>query len=318
MWIKFAAATCLFAFPLLAGIPEVESEIQKISDSETCLNTLKSLIEEALLTTESEKGRDEVNTLLEAIEYWRLTSTRDLPSIAWGLHQCFIKTYLLLHGLEIEIHKQFLQNGYRQGVVDEELNQNFLQAFQEVKALPFSLDDCDPNYLATDLNPDTIHFLNQSHIYVQLSSLQLDALRPILVSLKEQVTECIGTPWRIASVRAWKTLPSHGETGPNSWHTDGCPFSALKIMYYPRGVSPEKGTVELQFPDGIYSLEEEAGTWMLFKNSEILHRGRPPQVGERIAVEITILPSLTYDLAPICAGQNARHPILPWQTKGKE
>ncbi|MCX6994705.1 MAG: methyltransferase domain-containing protein [Chlamydiae bacterium] len=141
--------------------------------------------------------------------------------------------------------------------------------------------------------------------------LYTNALKPILLELKEPVTECIGTPWRVVNVRAWKTPPKSEEFGPSNWHTDGMPSAVLKIMFYPLGASSEKGTVALQLPHGVHTIEEGAGAWVLFRNSELVHKAVNPRIGERIAIEITLLPSLTYDLRPISAGQNARHPYTP-------
>ncbi len=115
------------------------------------------------------------------------------------------------------------------------------------------------------------------------------------------------------TVRAWKTAPGSEEFGPNAWHTDGLPLSVFKIMYYPLGADYEKGTIELQTPHGVHAIEGNVGTWVLLKPSEVVHQAIAPQVGERIAIEITIIPSLSLDLNPISAGQNARHPHLPWQ-----
>ena len=93
---------------------------------------------------------------------------------------------------------------------------------------------------------------------------------------------------------------------------------ATVSMYYPLGINKGNGGVELELNGNIYSIESSLGSYLLFKPSEILHRGIAPITGERIAVEITLTPSISFDLTPTPAGQNARHPILPWQKTSKQ
>lgn len=311
---QFVVLGCLLSSFLFGGVAEDESAIQKITDLKSCLSTLKTILQENVRSADKncdEQTSSAVNSVIASIEAWK-ANPKDLDCVAWDIYPKFTKAYALLHGVKAPSDEHFLQYGFRQGVIDEKLNTNFLNAFQYAKAIPFTCEDCDPNYLSYNMGINTEERLNNSHTYVMLDDLQRDALKPIILSLKDQITECLGMPWRVATLRAWKTAPKPEEFGPNAWHKDGMPLSVLKIMYYPRGASSEKGSVELQLPE-VHAVEGEPGTWVLFKPSEIVHRALAPQVGERIAVEITILPSLTYALEPISAGQNARHPILPWQ-----
>ena len=91
------------------------------------------------------------------------------------------------------------------------------------------------------------------------------------------------------------------------------PPPLLKIMIYPYGANEEIGTTELQLPNSSYVVTGEPGTWIVFKNSEIVHRGRAPKKGKRLVIEISLIPSLTYDSEAACGGLNGRFPKLPWQ-----
>ena len=314
---KYLVATCFFTFTLFGGVIEHEKKIQNISDVKTYINTFKEIINESIQAADInslEKARGSIEFIFSSLEIEESTSNLiKLKDISWNLYPTFVKTYSILHGAAGEYSETFARDGFCQGIVCEDLNLRFLETFQEVKTIPFIYEDFDPNYDYTLLDTNTEESLNKIHTYVMLEDRQLDALKPILLSLKDQITECIGTPWRVSNIRAWKTSPTTEEYGPNAWHGDGLFPSVLKIMYYPLETSYEKGTIELQVSSGIYALKEGPGAWILFKNSEILHKGVSPQIGERIGVEITILPALSHDLMPISAGQNVRHPTIAWR-----
>ncbi len=263
----------------------LEEKLAEICNAKKCLSTFKKL---GISPTTAEK--------------------KDLSKIAWDLYPQFIRS----RSSYTASYEPFLRDGYRLGTIDETLNTNFLNAFASAKAIPFDCEDSDPNYSSIRLGVEAEEKLNKSHTYVMWEDLQLEALKPILAALKEPVSQCLGSPWRVATIRAWKTGAQSEIFGPSDWHLDGLPTASFKVMFYPLGASKEKGSVELQLPQGNLLVEGGPGTWMLFKNSEVLHRGVAPQKGERIAVEITLLPSLTWDLTPISAGHNARHPALPW------
>jgi hypothetical protein len=135
-----------------------------------------------------------------------------------------------------------------------------------------------------------------------LEDQQKAILEPILLSLKKQVSDCLGSAWRVLTIRGWKSPDTILNFGPNGWHSDGMPTGIYKIMYYPYGASEEKGGCELKLSTGVHRLVGPPGTWLLFKNSTIVHRGITSQVGERLAIEITLSPFLENDLRPISAG----------------
>ena len=58
----------------------------------------------------------------------------------------------------------------------------------------------------------------------------------------------------------------------------------------------------------------DPGTYVLFKNSMIFHRGIPPQKtnNKRLSCEVTISRSFNYFTECVTAGNNAHWPIAPW------
>jgi hypothetical protein len=101
--------------------------------------------------------------------------------------------------------------------------------------------------------------------------------------------------------------------GPNAWHRDGFPSSALKLMVYLTGANEEIGTTEVELEDGSRRvIRGPEGTWLLFQNGDLLHRGIAPTKGERVLLEVTLCPSLRQDSSLIFAGLNSAYPYYPW------
>ena len=105
-----------------------------------------------------------------------------------------------------------------------------------------------------------------------------------------------------------------GGLGANEWHVDGLPESIAKLMIFSHAVGTEKGTTEFQCADGqTLAIESAGSTWALSKSSERMHPGvRPSEGTMRYLAELTIIPSPRFDLSPVFAGSNGRHPFEPW------
>ncbi|PIS00624.1 MAG: hypothetical protein COT84_06435 [Chlamydiae bacterium CG10_big_fil_rev_8_21_14_0_10_35_9] len=305
----------LFASILFSDLKEDIDKINNISDLESCYCTFQSILEKAKEESDYNSfinAQPAISSVTSSIEYWR-QNPQDLQHVAWDLYPKFAKAYALSHGFNIPLNESFTKLGFRQGIVDQELNSALIDAFQSVKKIPFIEEDHDPNYSFTP-GLGNGQNLNKNHTYLMLEDLQKKALLPILESLKQEIAECIGMPWKCVTVRAWKTDSEATDYGPNDWHTDGLPLSVWKLMIYPKGASYEKGTTELKVENSTLALDGGPGTWLFFKNSEVIHRGVAPKEGTRLIIEATIIPALDYDVQPIVSGQNSRHPLFPWTT----
>jgi hypothetical protein len=232
--------------------------------------------------------------------------------LLWDVYPQFVKMGVAKH---YQADPEYAKKGYHQGMISQKHVQAFLTLLKHANTRPISHDDYDSNYIThPDLRPHEKD-LNASHKLFVLDPPLLQALDPILEELKEPVAKCLGSPWRIINVLCWETFPEALDKGPNSWHRDGLPFAVNKVMIYLTGASSEGGTTTLQFDDGTtHQVEGPIGTWLLFKISEILHKGEKPKTGSRIVLEVRVVPSFTFDLRPYCAGFNAHYPIHPWHT----
>jgi hypothetical protein len=184
---------------------------------------------------------------------------------------------------------------------------------------PYRLDSVMPAFEPTVMPEEFFRNIDKGTQFYRPSAAAMWWLEEITEKIGEQVAAFFGSPWRILCVRAWKmTAESSGE-GPNDWHVDGLPSPVVKIMLFPQAIGPDIGTTEIQFPNSqTLAIERGGPTWMLFKSSEVRHRGLRPQdtATARYTVELTVVPSPRFALRPVFGGSNARHPHLPWLRSG--
>lgn len=231
-------------------------------------------------------------------------------AVIWKIYPEFVR---FVSSQEYTIDPEYLVKGYKEGIISEPLIENFKATLKEAAPKPISHDDFDPNYLNhSGLGPYESD-LNASHTLYNLEEKQMQALAPILEELKDPIARCLGAPWSIINVLCWETFPDAKEIGPNEWHTDGLPLAINKIMIYLTGADEHRGTTTLKLDENtFYSPNGPPGTWLLFKISEITHRGIKPKENSRIALEIRVIPTIHFDLRPYSAGWNALYPKSPW------
>lgn len=249
-----------------------------------------------------------------------MTEPSQISSIgAWTLYGQFLKEGLRtgfrdrydIWDKKFETYAQF---GAVFGGFPEDLAAKVIAALDRSPLDPVTSDGALPQYDRTALSDELVADVNRGTTFYRPSAEALWWLGDLAELLAEQVAAFMGSPWRILCTRAWKSTASSGGEGANAWHVDGLPAPIAKIMIYPHAVGPELGTVALRFPDGqTLAVENDGPTWVLFKSSEVEHRGvRPRGDAERYAAEFTIVASPRFGLTPIFAGNNARHPHMPW------
>jgi SAM-dependent methyltransferase len=208
---------------------------------------------------------------------------------------------------------RFAEEGLVQGTLEAATVATVLKALGAAEFMALEADDSLPGFRRSEKVRKVAPALNAGHRYYRLGPAQLSAMMQVLDDLRRPVAAALGSPWRVLNVRALQTLPEAEAMGPNAWHGDGFPPAILKIMVYLTPAGARTGTTEFERAGGGRLLiEGPEGTWALFRNSVLIHRGLPPQEGRRVVIEITLAPSLTFDLRPIVAGLNATYPEYPW------
>lgn len=221
-------------------------------------------------------------------KFWYNASMRIFPSPRiWALYSLFVRVVSSFHSEYRKLDPEFSECGLKQGVLPKNDLESFLQSLEGAETKAFIQEDFMPGYLSNQGIRQYERDLNKDHIWLALGSEQLSRLFPLLQALKTPVARCIGSPWRVVNVRCWKTRPGASEAAAHAWHMDGFPLKVLKIMIYPFGANVERGTTEIILPDGSTTVEGPPGFWILFKNSELLHRGIAPKSADRLIIEIT-------------------------------
>jgi hypothetical protein len=206
----------------------------------------------------------------------------------------------------------FERSGFVVGTLPADVVEQFRDAVARSQTTRLEADDWSPGYRHSEKVHKVGATLNAGHRYYAPGPELHAALGAVARELDRPVREAIGSPWRIVHTRVLETLPEAVAMGPNAWHGDGFPVDILKVMAYFTAAGPESGTTELQLADGSsYVVEGPPGTWLLFKNSEIVHRGIPPTQAPRLAVELTLVPALRSNLDPCFAGLNSTYPEHP-------
>ena len=215
---------------------------------------------------------------------------------------------------ELRPSASFVSRGRHVGQVPKPLIAALREALQACPIVAVTAEDSAPGYLFNaNLSAEGLQIINRDNRYWALEPHALRAMAPVLAALAEPVRACLGTPWRVVNLRAWKTRSSAARVEANGWHRDEpYPPMVLKILLYLTEAGPELGTTEVVLPDGSRACAAgPPGTFQIFENFALLHRGAPPRHGERWAVEITAAPYHRDDLRPVCAGQNADFPFDP-------
>ncbi|WP_438027242.1 hypothetical protein [Sorangium sp. So ce233] len=209
----------------------------------------------------------------------------------------------------------FAREGYHLGRLPAADVEAMRAALTRAPIVRVTASDYAPGYMYNaHLSPEGEAAVNRDNEYLGLGPDALARARPLLAALAEPLRACLGTPVRIVNLRSWRTFAHAARAEANGWHRDGpYPPMVLKVMVYLSETGPETGTTEIVRDDGArFMASGPPGTFLVFKNFELIHRGVPPSRGERLVLEVTAAPHETDDLRPVCAGQNADFPLSPW------
>ncbi len=218
------------------------------------------------------------------------------------------------------INSPLITHGFVTGSLDAKLTQQTLAILNTGKTVPFRVKGFYHNYCYSPADKECEDQLNRDHLYFDMTPEILWHMDTVLEAIKETVDKAVCTPWRVLNVRSWKTIGSNETSeafGPLNWHDDGMPSGIFKVMVYLVELSDKTGTVELKLSEHkTKRLQGPAGTYLIFRNSAVFHRGIPPAAKEnsRVVIEITAIPSMKHDLHAVYGGLNSRHPIRFWET----
>ena len=132
-----------------------------------------------------------------------------------------------------------------------------------------------------------IEQLDQNLIPFYLTNCEV--IQDLHKEIRSNISEQIGSPFAFINTRAWVTKSLSNEMGPNAPHKDGFLPGHMKIMVYLTPMSAEYGDFWIE---GEQITGEKPGFCIGFKNSDLLHSGKPGTKYPRICIEVTIMRTL--------------------------
>ena len=236
--------------------------------------------------------------------------------IAWRWHRKLVQLKPLWTKLtpeQISQKHQFRKSGYLQGVFPADDTERVAQLLAQLEPAEWRSDDCANGYVSGREILLYAESYNASIQHLVLDDATRHEIEKLLSPISSLVADCLGHSWRIVNFLCRRTLPTASEVGPLAWHNDGWPRSLVKILIYFTPPGSETGTTEFQLSDGnVHQIQGAAGTWCLFRNSELVHRGIRPASQPRVSIEVTIAPCWQTRPFPEFAGLNAQYPKYPW------
>lgn len=253
-----------------------------------------------------------LHRLAVLVYLFRPLSAHQWYIVSWNAHTTLIRLLCRLSGRPGRPSPEFARTGLARGRIDDGGLRDLAASIPRAPLKGFDPHDAVPGYFSY-VNAYDNTKLKSGHATYVLGEEQLQAVHRTLRSLAEPIAAELGTPWRVLNIRCPLTRAVEMDTEYYGWHTDGCPWDILKFMIYLTPAGEETGTMAYKDHDGaVRYLEGPPGSWFMFKNSVLTHRGVPPRSGERLVIEVTFAPALRHDQYPACGGSTGQYPKFPW------
>ncbi len=237
--------------------------------------------------------------------------TKIIKTIEWRLRKFNKKYTFSFHEFLVSFFFGKIKDEYSYFKIDSNDISNLFKVIKNSNKINFS------NYLNIDndisknilLKKSWIYNKKDEDVYDQFNKTQhwydinmTPYLESFINKLFPTFKEYLGSNFSIVNMRAWKNLPNSGiaigknkndgspqERGPYKFHADGFPPGHIKCMIYLQPLNNEFGLLEI----GGKKIEfNEPGYCIIFKNSDIQHRGIPGTKYDRYVIELTFLRTL--------------------------
>ncbi len=302
----------------MASLNEQFSEAKNFSD---VVRVTQSLVELFQLHNDL-ANTPEFHTLKQQLyvaRHFAMKQKKLAYTTTWKIYSTVQKLLSRARFPQLLKDQQFIDQGLQKNSFSQEKATQLVALLEKAECRGMKQSDFHPVYRHCETFARIEPSHNKSFKYYSLDEETSRVVADILEEIKEPVAACMGSRWKVINVRGWKTLPiEYGQAG-HTWHTDGFPEGAYKIMIYPKGADAVRGSTEVILPSGKpYCLEADGPVWMLFNSTRLTHRGLRAKNSERMLVEVTIMPSADYDLELRNAGYNGTYPALPWHDTSKD
>lgn len=212
---------------------------------------------------------------------------------------------------------EYLDHGFYAGGIASGHLKKLFSLFEDYTSVKLVRSDCETGYLPIrDLSDDRVLKMNELFEYIKIDDSKLKVITDCVESIYDEVKCVLGSDWHVVACKLWKGKESSiPEFGAQQWHSDGFNNAIKKILVYVSPPSKDSGTTLIQLDNGeTTAIEGPAGTWLLFNNSEIIHKGT--RSSERKVVELTISRCIEKPASAEMVskgGYCALYPELPWR-----
>lgn len=229
---------------------------------------------------------------------------KKLSELAWDLHSANAYShYRALHPgagpPPIE------RNGvFDEGRLDAADTEALYKLFHECPVVPYFADDFRDGY-----SFDPTGSLESYNTYRRMTPAFEVKLNDVLERIAPKVEEVCGHYFRIVSSHIWSLNP-----GPRryQWHLDWWPVALKKLFILPGGIDEGKGTTAFRLKTGEEKMAKgPPGTWLIFENSGVEHKGVESSSVPRPTIALSIAPSFRTDLRLLDTGANSGYPFFP-------
>jgi hypothetical protein len=237
-------------------------------------------------------------------------------AFAWRANGVFARGVGKLCGLESPESTAFARKPFTHGVLPLSTVARLKTVILGAPNVEFRSDDHAPGYVFNPGGDALARGYNATCRFHRIGENQAHAIAAAIDGIASQITNKLGSGWRIINVRSWSLRSGH--VSADNWHLDGFPPGTFKLMLYLTPVSQRTGTTEVRYDDGTTTtLEGEAGTYLLFDPSRLWHRAIPPAQPdlERTIIEVSLMRAPFTDRSLACAGLNSSYPFMPWAAR---
>lgn len=234
----------------------------------------------------------------------------DFNKFAWKVYPKFVRAVTLFQGGKKEFDPEYTTLGYKQGALTKCFTHRLIKSFKKAHVTYAFEEDYDLSYQHRMGFGHLETFYNTRYQFLLLEDEQFAVLKDILKSLQHEIGACLGTPWQVVNVRAFRFNSQVGESNFDIVEDfkKNCPDSVARLIISPKVC--------------VNNNAESHGYWFLSASSSAYQDCAISQFVKdamsEVIIEVTIMPALNDNQEPYCAGLNALWPDLPWLLPSKK
>ncbi|WP_394191948.1 hypothetical protein [Pseudoalteromonas atlantica] len=209
-----------------------------------------------------------------------------------------------------------LQN---QGFYISKTSEDFANKFYLLcEELPEQIHTIESNQYNFDYFSNSLGEKNSDLHRLEITPAAQVAIEDFLDRHYEEIAQQLGSHWKVVNCRITKLAKVHNSNlGSNKLHLDNMPKPVKKILLYITPPSAETGSTMIKLEDGSQVIVEgKAGTFLLFQNSRLQHKGLSTGKLNRLVCELTIATNQYKDTQVRKVGLVSEYPYKPWQRCG--